>query len=110
FLCLNPPVRSPELLIRAPYLGEAATLATRFLREKIPTIVFAQSRLSTEVLLTAIKTGVADKTGDAGIVRGYRGGYLPSRRRAVEQGLRAGEVLGVVSTTALGLGVDIVRL
>src|SRR5881296_4204664 len=110
FLCYNPPIVNPELGIRAPYLGEAARLATRFLREKIPTIVFAQSRLSTEVLLTAIKTGVADKTGDAGIVRGYRGGYLPSRRRAVEQGLRAGEVLGVVSTNALELGVDIGHL
>src|SRR5881397_2075215 len=110
FLCYNPPVVNPELGIRAPYLGEAARLATRFLREKIPTIVFAQSRLSTEVLLTAIKTRVADKTGDAGIVRGYRGGYLPTRRRAVEKGLRAGEVLGVVSTNALELGVDIGHL
>src|SRR5207302_5462052 len=110
FLCYNPPVVNPELGIRAPYLGEAARLATRFLREKIPTIVFAQSRLSTEVLLTAIKTGVADKTGDSGIVRGYRGGYLPTRRRAVEQGLRDGAVLGVVSTNALELGVDIGHL
>src|SRR6266852_7406314 len=110
FLCYNPPVVNPELGIRAPYLGEAARLATRFLREKIATIVFAQSRLSTEVLLTAIKTGVADKTGDAGIVRGYRGGYLPLRRREVEQGLRSGEVLGVVSTNALELGVDIGHL
>src|SRR5215813_5060477 len=58
FACYNPPVINPDLGIRAPYLGEAAKLATRFLREKIPTIVFAQSRLSTEVLLTAIKTGV----------------------------------------------------
>jgi DEAD/DEAH box helicase domain-containing protein len=110
FLCYNPPVVNPELGIRAPYLGEAARLAVRFLRERIPTIVFAQSRLSTEVLLGAIKQGVADKTGDAGIVRGYRGGYLPTRRRAVEQGLRAGEVLGVVSTNALELGVDIGHL
>ncbi|PYO02832.1 MAG: helicase [Candidatus Rokuibacteriota bacterium] len=110
FLCYNPPVVNLELGIRAPYLGEAARMATRFLREKIPTIVFAQSRLSTEVLLTAIKSGVADKTGDTGIVRGYRGGYLPTRRRAVEQGLRAGEVLGVVSTNALELGVDIGHL
>ena len=70
FVCYNPPVVNPELGIRAPYLGEAARLALRFLRERIPTIVFAQSRLSTEVLLTAIKTGVADKTGDSGIVRG----------------------------------------
>jgi DEAD/DEAH box helicase domain-containing protein len=110
FFCYNPPVVNPELGIRAPYLAEAARLATRFLKERIPTIVFAQSRLSTEVLLSAIKQGVADKTGDAGIVRGYRGGYLPTRRRAVEQGLRAGEVLGVVSTSALELGVDIGHL
>jgi len=110
FVCYNPPVVNPELGIRAPYLGEAAKIATRFLRERIPTIVFAQSRLSTEVLLGAIKGGVADKTGDSGIVRGYRGGYLPNRRRAVEQGLRAGDVLGVVSTNALELGVDIGHL
>jgi DEAD/DEAH box helicase domain-containing protein len=109
-LCYNPPVVNPELGIRAPYLGEAAKLARRFLRERIPTIVFAQSRLATEVLLTSIKEGVADRTGDSGIVRGYRGGYLPTRRRAVEQGLRAGEVLGVVSTNALELGVDIGHL
>jgi len=110
FLCYNPPVVNPELGIRAPYLGEAARLAVRFLREKIATIVFAQSRLATEVLLASVKNGVADKTGDSGIVRGYRGGYLPTRRRAVEQGLREGEVLGVVSTNALELGVDIGHL
>jgi DEAD/DEAH box helicase domain-containing protein len=109
-LCYNPPVVNPELGIRAPYLGEATKLARRFLRERIPTIVFAQSRLATEVLLTSIKEGVADRTGDSGIVRGYRGGYLPTRRRAVEQGLRAGDVLGVVSTNALELGVDIGHL
>src|SRR5437899_6247249 len=110
FVCYNPPVVNRELGIRAPYLGEAAKLAVRFLREKIATIIFAQSRLATEVLLTAIKSGVADKTGDSGIVRGYRGGYLPTRRRAVEKGLREGEVLGVVSTNALELGVDIGHL
>ena len=110
FVCYNPPVVNPELGIRAPYLGEASKLAVRFLREKIATIVFAQSRLATEVLLSSIKGAVADKTGDSGIVRGYRGGYLPTRRRAVEKGLREGEVLGVVSTNALELGVDIGHL
>jgi DEAD/DEAH box helicase domain-containing protein len=111
FLCYNPPVVNPELGIRAPYLSEAAKIAIRLLRERIATIVFAQSRLSTEVLLTAIKSGVADRaTGDSGIVRGYRGGYLPTRRREVEQGLRGGDVLGVVSTNALELGVDIGHL
>src|SRR6184192_625123 len=111
FICYNPPVVNPDLGIRAPYLGEAAKLAIRLLRARIATIVFAQSRLSTEVLLTAIKSGVADRaTGDSGIVRGYRGGYLPNRRREVESSLRAGDVLGVVSTNALELGVDIGHL
>jgi DEAD/DEAH box helicase domain-containing protein len=110
FLCYNPPVVNPELGIRAPCLGEAARLAVRFLQARVPTIVFAQSRLATEVLLATIKQAVEDPVGDAGIVRGYRGGYLPLRRREVEQGLRSGEVLGVVSTSALELGVDIGHL
>jgi DEAD/DEAH box helicase domain-containing protein len=110
FVCYNPPVVNPELGIRAPYLGEAAKIAGRFLKRRVPTIVFAQSRLGTEVLLSTIKRLVEDKTGDAGMVRGYRGGYLPLRRREVEQGLRSGEVLGVVSTSALELGIDIGHL
>src|SRR5689334_8516788 len=110
FLCYNPPVVNPELGIRAPYLGEASKLASRFLKQKVATIVFCQSRLSTEVVLSTIKKMVEDKTGDSGIVRGYRGGYLPLRRREVEQGLRSGEVLGVVSTSALELGIDIGHL
>jgi len=110
FVCYNPPVVNPELGIRAPYLGEASMLATRFLKEKVATIVFCQSRLSTEVVLATVKKAVEDRTGDAGIVRGYRGGYLPLRRREVEQGLRAGEVLGVITTSALELGIDIGHL
>jgi DEAD/DEAH box helicase domain-containing protein len=110
FMVYNPPVVNPELGIRAPYLGEASKLATRFLKQKVATIVFCQSRLSTEVVLASIKKGVEDKTGDSGIVRGYRGGYLPLRRREVEQGLRSGDVLGVVSTSALELGIDIGHL
>src|SRR6266571_3905329 len=110
FVCYNPPVVNKELGIRAPYLGETAKMAIRLLRDRVPTIVFAQSRLATEVLLTAIKQGVADKTGDSGIVRGYRGGYLPNRRRQIERELRQGDALGVVSTNALELGVDIGHL
>ncbi|MGH7354502.1 MAG: DEAD/DEAH box helicase, partial [Candidatus Rokuibacteriota bacterium] len=110
FVCYNPPVVNKELGIRAPYLGEAAKIAIRLLRARVATIVFAQSRLATEVLLGTIKQGVADKTGDTGIVRGYRGGYLPNRRREVERELRQGEALGVVSTNALELGVDIGHL
>src|SRR5881409_5426 len=74
FLCYNPPVINPELGIRAPYLGEAAGLAVQFLKERVATIVFCQSRLSTEVVLATVKQGVEDRTGNSGIVRGYRGG------------------------------------
>src|SRR5262249_17917605 len=100
----------PELGIRAPYLGEAAKLAARFLKRKIATIVFCQSRLATEVVLATVKRDVEDRTGDSGIVRGYRGGYLPLRRREVEHGLRSGQVVGVVTTSALELGIDIGHL
>jgi DEAD/DEAH box helicase domain-containing protein len=110
FLCYNPPVVNPELGIRASYLSEAAALAVRFLQRRVATIVFCQGRLATEVVLASVKRGVADRTGDAGIVRGYRSGYLPLRRREVEQGLRSGEVLGVVATSALELGIDIGHL
>src|SRR5574338_689417 len=67
FMVYNPPVINPELGIRAPYLGEASKLAARFLRQKVATIVFCQSRLSTEVVLSTIKKLVEDKTGDSGI-------------------------------------------
>ncbi|HKA61849.1 MAG TPA: DEAD/DEAH box helicase [Methylomirabilota bacterium] len=110
FMVYNPPVVNLDLGIRAPYLGEASKLASRFLKQKVATIVFCQSRLSTEVVLASIKKDVEDKTGDSGIVRGYRGGYLPLRRREVEQGLRSGDVLGVVATSALELGIDIGHL
>src|SRR5512144_2015328 len=110
FICYNPPVLNPELRIRAPYLSEAAKLTARFLKQKVPTIVFCQSRLATEVVLASVKKAVEDRTGDSGMVRGYRGGYLPLRRREVAQGLRSGEVLGVVATSALELGIDIGHL
>ena len=88
FVCVNPPVVNPELGIRKPYLGEAVRFASRALEEKIPTIVFTVSRLAQEVLLSELKARVAQKPGETDLIRGYRGGYLPGRRREVEAGLR----------------------
>jgi DEAD/DEAH box helicase domain-containing protein len=106
----NPPVVNAELGIRRPYLKEASRIATPFLRRRIPTIVFTGSRLAEEVVLTDLKAAVERAPAFTNVVRGYRGGYLPNRRREVERGLRGGEVLGVVSTNALELGIDIGRL
>ena len=106
----NPPVVNAELGIRRPYLKEASRLATPILRARVPTIVFTGSRLAEEVVLTDLKAAVERAPAFTDVIRGYRGGYLPNRRREVERGLRAGDVLGVVSTNALELGIDIGRL
>ena len=74
------------------------------------TIVFGRSRTAVELLLTGLREALREGHGPRTRIRGYRGGYLPSERRSIEQGLRDGEVLGVVSTNALELGVDIGRL
>jgi DEAD/DEAH box helicase domain-containing protein len=100
-LIYNPPVVNPALGIRRSALRESATWGRRLVREGISTIVFTRSRLSVELLLTYLREGVGDR------VRGYRGGYLPNERRAIERGLRSGEITGVVATNALELGIDI---
>src|SRR5664280_38591 len=94
--------------------GSALTLAQRwalpFLRAGRQTIVFGRSRTGVELILTGLRESLRQHGGPRTRVRGYRGGYRPTERRAIEEGLRSGEILGVVSTNALELGVDIGRL
>src|SRR5262249_51943957 len=110
FLIYNPPVIDPALGIRRSYTLESRQIAGRFLAGNVQTIIFARARLVTEVLLGYVRDEVAFVGGDPAAVRGYRGGYLPHERRAIEQGLRQGDVRGVVATNALELGVDIGQL
>ncbi len=107
FVLLNPPVVNRELGIRRSYLSEARRVALEFLRRNLQLIVFAQSRLATEILTTYLKDAFQGPPGATEAVRGYRGGYLPLRRREIERGLREGDVRAVVSTNALELGIDI---
>jgi ATP-dependent helicase YprA (DUF1998 family) len=107
FLFVNPPVVNAELGIRRSYLAESRRVALEFLKYQLQLIVFAQSRLSVELLTTYLKDAFHGPPGAADVIRGYRGGYLPNRRREIERGLREGQVRAVVSTNALELGIDI---
>lgn len=109
FLFYNPPIVNKPLNIRRSATLEVRTLASEFLKNRIQTIVFARSRVRVEILLTYLQEIVKHQLGSKAI-RGYRGGYLPTERRAIEKGLRNGEIYGVVSTNALELGVDIGQL
>ena len=81
FLFVNPPVVNAQLGIRRSYLAETRRLASEFLKRKLQTIVFAQSRLATEILTTYLKDDFGGPPGTDEQIRGYRGGYLPQRRR-----------------------------
>jgi len=109
-LLVDPPIIDSSTGAR----GSAQTLANRwalpFLRAGRQTIVFGRSRTAVEILLTGIRESLRESYGPRSRIRGYRGGYLPTERRSIERGLRDGEVLGVVATNALELGVDIGRL
>src|SRR5579872_3556832 len=96
----NPPVVNRALGIRRGYLNETRRVSRELVERNQQTLVFANSRLATELLLTYLKD---DYPG----VRGYRGGYLPKERREIEQKLRDGDIRAVVATNALELGIDI---
>ena len=107
FLFFNPPVINSELNVRRSVRLEARRLAMRFLARGHQAIVFGRSRLDVEVMTTYLKRGMARIHHDPAQITGYRGGYLPTERREIEQGLKKKEILGVVSTNALELGIDI---
>ena len=107
FMLYNPPVVNPQLGIRRSYLNETRRLAKVFMMRGLETIVFANSRLATEILVTYLKEDFARRPVGADVVRGYRGGYLPLERREIERDLREGRLLGVIATNALELGIDI---
>ncbi len=107
FVFYNPPMVNRNLGIRRSYINEATRVAKEILSRKLQTIVFANSRLHTEVMLTYLQQANPPKLGQPEPIRGYRGGYLPGERREIERGLRDGRILGVVATNALELGIDV---
>ncbi|MFC4526850.1 DEAD/DEAH box helicase [Dyella halodurans] len=106
-LLWNPPVVNPDLGLRASARSQSNRIARTAIRAGLKTLVFAQSRLMVEVLTKYLKDVFDSDPRKPARIRAYRGGYLPTERRAAEREMRAGQVDGIVSTSALELGVDI---
>jgi DEAD/DEAH box helicase domain-containing protein len=107
FVFYNPPVVNRALGIRRSYIHEASRVSEEFLKHDLQTMVFANSRLHTELILTYLQQANPQLPGKPETIRGYRGGYLPNERREIERGLRDGWIRGVVTTSALELGIDV---
>jgi len=108
FMLYNPPIINRELGIRQAAMTPSRKVAADLISNDIQTIVFTTSRLNVEVLTKYLKDKFSRGSPvDTQYVTGYRGGYLPNLRRQVEKGLRNRDVMGVVSTNALELGIDI---
>ena len=106
-LLWNPPVVNAELGIRASARSQTTRLARMAIRAGLKCILFARSRLAVEVLTKYLKDVFDNDPRKPARIRAYRGGYLPTERRATEAQLRSGAIDCVISTSALELGVDI---
>ncbi|MCU7863421.1 MAG: DEAD/DEAH box helicase, partial [Candidatus Thiodiazotropha sp. (ex Lucinoma borealis)] len=106
-LLWNPPVVNADLGIRASARSQTTRITKLAVKNGLKSIVFAQSRLMVEVLTKYLKDAFDHDPRYPARVAAYRGGYLPTERRAMEKQLRQGQLDCVVSTSALELGVDI---
>jgi DEAD/DEAH box helicase domain-containing protein len=104
----NPPLLDEQLGVRASALYEAAEIFSELVAGGARTICFMKSRKGVELILRHA-SGLLDPKLAARIAP-YRGGYTPAQRHEIEHRLAAGELLGVVATDALELGIDIGEL
>jgi DEAD/DEAH box helicase domain-containing protein len=106
-LLWNPPVVNRDLGLRASARSQSTRIARMAIKAGLKTLIFAQSRTMVEVLTKYLKDVFDHDPRKPPRIRAYRGGYLPSERRDTERAMRAGRIDGIVSTSALELGVDI---
>lgn len=108
FVFWNPPPLDIEGVDRASSNMEGMYLLSELIRDRVQTIAFSKTRLGAEIIYRYAQERLQrEGTGLAKAVRAYRGGYLPEERREIEKALSSGELLGVSSTNALELGIDI---
>jgi DEAD/DEAH box helicase domain-containing protein len=108
FVFWNPPLIDKAKSLRRSANGEAANLFAELVSQSIRTLTFVRTRQLTEVIYNYTRRKLAET--DAALakkIKPYRAGYLPEERRKIEKELFSGQLLGVVATTALELGIDI---
>ncbi len=108
----NPPIEDEVLQTRRSALSEAASMVAGLVRADARTICFIKSRKGAE-LVAKMAADELRRRGDGAMadrVAAYRAGYTPQQRRELEQKLVSGELLAVVTTDALELGIDIGQL
>ena len=105
----NPPLVDEVQGIRRSVVTESRRWMIALLKAGIKTILFAHSRVKTEIAASYVNEDLKNIFTDNSRIRveAYRGGFLPNERREIEKGLREGAIQGVVSTNALELGIDI---
>jgi DEAD/DEAH box helicase domain-containing protein len=105
----NPPLLDERTGRRASSLSESAALFADLIAADVRTICFARSRRAAELIYQFAKARLDDPVRERRIAP-YRAGYTPQQRRELERRLAEGELLGVVTTSALELGIDIGHL
>ncbi|KRV47578.1 helicase [Wenjunlia vitaminophila] len=94
--------------VRRTAAAESAELLADLVRSRVRSVAFARSRRAAEVIAMVAQERLADvDPALPGRIAAYRGGYLPEERRALERALHSGRLLGLASTSALELGVDV---
>ncbi len=108
----NPPVIDPKTMTRRSVLSEAAELLADLVINGSRTICFLRSRRGIELIqrFTRMRLQELGEPGLAARIAPYRAGYTPQQRREIEAKLARGELLAVVATDALELGIDIGEL
>ena len=108
----NPPVIDPRSMTRRSVLSETAELLADLVGEGLRTICFLRSRRGIELIQRFTRMRLEELGRDelAARIAPYRAGYTPAQRREIEARLAAGELLAVVATDALELGIDIGHL